>query len=303
MTILFLLASLILAAVILFACATSLLFWYEAANGSAAKELTRISNGHPHRWMLFGFLSAIGSQLITIFSYPAGFFASLWLPRRTHAPRKPTVVFIHGIYHNPSAWLTMSKRFADSGFDNQYALRYSSITKDFDTLAQRISRDLKNLLDNTAVHEIILVGHSLGGLFIRNAMKDPDIRAKVCAAVTLGTPHNGSKLAAISFGKLGKSITLGGPALRTIEKDESAPACPCLALSSPVDSMVLPSDSLTPSQLKGWEHQLCGPVSHVGMLHSRKVADMATSFCNGITEAEQHADDTTSGNPPASAQA
>ena len=60
---------------------------------------------------------------------------------------------------------------------------------------------LRNLI-NVALHdpisvsqnlsEVVLVGHSFGGLFIRAALEEPDIASKVRRVLTLGTPYWGA---------------------------------------------------------------------------------------------------------------
>lgn len=51
------------------------------------------------------------------------------------------------------------------------------------------------LTDNPAAGKVRLVGHSMGGLLIRNQIQNPVNAGKIDSAMTIGTPHLGSVLA------------------------------------------------------------------------------------------------------------
>lgn len=101
---------------------------------------------------------------------------------------KNLVILIHGLHQAPFIMRPMAKRIQAQGFDtHQYG--YRSMRDGIDINSQRLNAWLK--ANHDPMQPIDLVGHSLGGLIIRNFLAQyPNWQIGRC--VTLGTPHNGS---------------------------------------------------------------------------------------------------------------
>ncbi len=114
-------------------------------------------------------------------------------------------VFLHGLCETEEAWLLGARRHtpygvrlrADAGYTPIY-IRYNSGRHVSDN-----GLDLSGLLDAVVsawpadVHEIALIGHSMGGLVVRSACHQgagQDWVAKVRHVFMLGTPHLGAPL-------------------------------------------------------------------------------------------------------------
>lgn len=102
--------------------------------------------------------------------------------------QKNRVILIHGLHQ--TAWIMrpLAKRLQAQGFDtHQYS--YRSMRDGIKTNSQRLDAWLKQ--NHYPDQPIDLVGHSLGGLIIRDFITDyPQWQIGRC--VTLGTPHIGS---------------------------------------------------------------------------------------------------------------
>lgn len=103
-------------------------------------------------------------------------------------PQKNRVILIHGLHQ--TAWIMrpLAKRLQVAGFDtHQYG--YRSMRDSIKTNSARLNDWLEN--NHHPDQPIDLVGHSLGGLIIRDfATQYPKWQIGRC--VTLGTPHLGS---------------------------------------------------------------------------------------------------------------
>jgi len=100
----------------------------------------------------------------------------------------PLVVLIHGLHHRAWVMRPLAKHLRAADF-HTYELGYRSVR---DPIAQH-SQQLNNwlLLNHNPEEPIHLVGHSLGGLVIRDFIQRyPSWQIDRC--VTLGTPHSGS---------------------------------------------------------------------------------------------------------------
>ena len=114
-------------------------------------------------------------------------------------------VFVHGLCETDEAWKLGAARHVPYGHRMEIELGYTPIYLRYNT-GRHISengRDLAKLLHHlvanwpTEVHEVTLVGHSMGGLVGRSACHygagSPCV-AKVRHVFTLGTPHQGAPL-------------------------------------------------------------------------------------------------------------
>ncbi len=101
---------------------------------------------------------------------------------------KNRIILIHGLHQAPFIMRPMAKRLQAQGFDtHQYG--YRSMRDGIKTNSERLNTWLRN--NHNPSEPIDLLGHSLGGLLIRDFVAHyPEWQIGRC--VTLGTPHNGS---------------------------------------------------------------------------------------------------------------
>jgi hypothetical protein len=118
-------------------------------------------------------------------------------------------VFVHGLCETDDAWNGIPARPAAHrvpyGHRMEIELGYSPLYLRYNT-GRHISengRELAGLLEDLVaawpieVHEVVLIGHSMGGLVSRSACHygvDSKCVAKVRHVFTLGTPHRGAPL-------------------------------------------------------------------------------------------------------------
>jgi pimeloyl-ACP methyl ester carboxylesterase len=126
--------------------------------------------------------------------------------RRAYPHAKPRVaVFVHGLCETDDAWKLGAARHAPYGHRMEIELGYTPVYVRYNT-GRHISengRDLSETLEAllaawpTPIHEVTLIGHSMGGLVARSACHygtDSACVAKVRHVFTLGTPHRGAPL-------------------------------------------------------------------------------------------------------------
>jgi triacylglycerol esterase/lipase EstA (alpha/beta hydrolase family) len=84
---------------------------------------------------------------------------------------------------------------------------------------------------------VILVGHSMGGLVARAYLQRHG-ESRVAGLVTLGTPHQGSRLAHIGYGENARQMRPGSPWLQALASP--APVVDTVVIYSPHDNFVMP---------------------------------------------------------------
>lgn len=202
------------------------------------------------------------------------------------------VILLHGLHMHAFAMWPMANRLRQQGFDC-HRFGYHSVLHPVAKHSERLNQWLlKHLNDHQAFH---LVGHSLGGLVIRDFLQRyPSWVAQggIGRVVTLGTPHVGS----VSAERLIKWLPLAVGRAYQGALDGQAPALisgielGVVAGNRPKgmgylimtealrrqenDGSVLLSETRLPEA----KDHITLPHSHTGMLLSHEVADQVVHF-------------------------
>ncbi|WP_296404616.1 alpha/beta fold hydrolase [Psychrobacter sp.] len=208
---------------------------------------------------------------------------------------KPLVILIHGLHQRAWIMWPLAKYLQKQGFST-YLHDYYSLRDNIDKHSNRLNEWLTANHDpSTAIN---LVGHSLGGLIIRDFISRYP-QWKIARCVTLGTPHNGSTTATYlkklisplvgnSFEKaldgqnatLTKGISLGVIAgnspkgLGQIILNYHIRQAKLIPPYNEHDGTVFVFETKLPQAA---DH-ITLPVSHTGMLFDRKVAQQTAYF-------------------------
>lgn len=257
---------------------TYMFYWYEAANDPHPSHAACRKGAGSLAWCVAaGFLSSVSSQLMVYVTYPLGFARRLWKPSPSSRCARPPVLLVHGLYHNASAWYLYKWWLRRRGYEKVFAWSYNTLKYDFWQLSEQLKGVVREAAGLCGGEPVILVGHSMGGLLTRAAVADPETAALVRAAVVLAAPNHGSKLSALAFGRLGRSLVHNGPLVRRLNAMSSPRDMPKLNLYSPLDNMVLPTSSLVIPE-KGWIQAETAPISHVSMLYHVPTVRMVMEF-------------------------
>jgi triacylglycerol lipase len=152
---------------------------------------------------------------------------------------------------------------------------------DFWELAEQVRGVVREAAGLCGGEPIVLMGHSMGGLLVRAAITDSETAKLVQAVVLLGAPNHGSKLSALAFGRLGRSLIHNGPLVTRLNAMKTPPDLPKLNLFSPLDNMVLPTSSLEISE-PGWIQAETAPISHVSMLYHLPTVRLVLEFLDEV---------------------
>lgn len=108
------------------------------------------------------------------------------------------VLLIHGYGCNSGYWYPMSSALTHAGISHS-ATDLEPLFCGIDDYVPQVRRMVEALCEETGSPQIILLGHSMGGLVARAYLRACG-SDKIAGVITLGTPHHGTVLAAFGAG-------------------------------------------------------------------------------------------------------
>ncbi|MBI4742553.1 MAG: alpha/beta fold hydrolase [Betaproteobacteria bacterium] len=194
-------------------------------------------------------------------------FERLWMGADHLEPagERPPVLLIHGYGCSRGAWWWLRRRLERAGWQVA-TINLEPIYTSIDNTLEPLARRIDAVLAETGAAQLILVGHSMGGLVARAYLHRFGAE-RVARLVTLGTPHGGSRLAHIAIGRNGRQMEPGSDWLQALPRPVVAPET--VVIYSPHDNYVMPQANL---RLEGASHRPVDAVGHLAMLFSPRVA-------------------------------
>ena len=250
--------------VILIAAEFALARW----KGSAIPENLRIS---PAGWIAM-YLRELGGWLL-MFSMVMPF-----VPARRSVIDRPAsvdralrpILLVHGLGCNRGNWFWFRRELETRGY-RVFTVECTPPLTLVGNYAPQVALAIDEILEATAANDLVLIGHSMGGLVCR-AYLDRYGSAKVAHVITMGTPHLGTWMARLGVGPNVRDMELDSAWLAGLREREAArparirPEFTCLFthhdnLVTPPTNAVLPGSR--PIELSG--------IGHLSLLLSRDV--------------------------------
>ena len=192
---------------------------------------------------------------------------------------RPVLLLINGYGCSRAAWWWLRRRLEGAGWVVA-TISLEPIYTSIENYVEPVSRRIDEVLAATGARQLILIGHSMGGLVARACLRRYGT-ARVKRLLTLGTPHAGSELARAGIGENARQMTPGSAWLKALASE--APAADTLTIYSPHDNFVMPQSNL---QWPGAQSRTIDGLGHLAMLYSPRVASAILDGLRPLTEAE-----------------
>ena len=206
-----------------------------------------------------------------------------WLTRgsvaRPAGAGSPPVLMIPGIYCNAAVWWWMRRRLSRSGL-HTVVINLEPPLASIDDFAEQLAEHIERVCAETGAEQVVLLGHSMGGIVARAYLQRFGDRGRVGKVITLATPHHGSELARLAVGADGRQLRRGNPWLARLNESESvASRVPLVSLFTWQDNFVAPQHS---SMLANATNVGLQGMGHFSLLFSREVAQRVHEEIVGI---------------------
>jgi triacylglycerol lipase len=131
-------------------------------------------------------------------------------PRSERIP----VLLVHGYAGTEFMWHPLRTALSTAGFDQVVALRYNAFRADIHQIADWLVDQAERTMMACGTRQIHLIGHSMGGLIIRDAVQARGLGNRARTVVTLATPHHGTPYARLVPGPCARQMHPGSSFLR-----------------------------------------------------------------------------------------
>ncbi|RZT11334.1 PGAP1-like protein [Duganella sp. CF402] len=175
------------------------------------------------------------------------------------------VLLVHGYACNSGYWLPMSKLLTQARISH-YGIDLEPPGASIDDFVPQVRAAVQRLRAATGSAQVIIVGHSMGGLVARaylRACAQRGDEAHVARVITLGTPHHGTALAHFGPGSNAAQMRRDSAWLAALAASEANTQRMLISsIYSVHDNIIAPQDS---SELPGARNLVFGAIGHVAL--------------------------------------
>jgi triacylglycerol esterase/lipase EstA (alpha/beta hydrolase family) len=244
------------------------IFWFTVAWWFRAERPPNIRLSLRQRVAMFG-----QEFLALARSIPRMIFFRWLMPAPPRAPAALPIVLLHGVGCNAGVWSGFRRHLDERGIHPVYALSYAPPLSSIELFADQLAKLIATIEAETGARQIILIGHSMGGLVARAYLRRHGA-ARVRRLVTVGTPHHGSMHAWLMSGTSLSQMRPGNPWLAQLNRDTEADCVAGNAAPATVsiwswhDSMVSPQTS---SRIDWGDNVVLTGIAHNALLDHPEV--------------------------------
>ena len=204
-------------------------------------------------------------------SLRAFFHSQIWfgdreLPTAATA-RKIPVLLVHGYFCNRALWRPLAAVLATRGHPVG-SVNLEPVFGSIDDYVPIVAAGIEKLLASSGADRVALVGHSMGGLAARVALRQVGTE-RVAALVTLGSPHRGTLRARHAIGRNASQMRPNSEWLRALAAAEPAEGYPNVTvILTHQDNIVVPAQ---PQSLPGAHTIAFAGLGHVELVYAASV--------------------------------
>jgi predicted alpha/beta hydrolase family esterase len=257
--------------------------WHVQAPGWAVAGLLLLAGGHALFLAAeFGWMHGANRGDPSPRARPADLLRA-WLGECWHAPRvfcwrqpfregafparvaggsgERGVLLLHGFVCNRGLWNAWRRKLDAAGTPT-LAISLEPPFGSIEDYAPQIEAAV-DALERHAGRAPIVVAHSMGGLALRHWWRQHGNAERIHHAITLGTPHHGTRLAALAVSPNGRQMQIGGAWVRALQEASSLIAPRLTCFYSHCDNIVFPASTAT---VPGADNRHLMATAHVAMV-------------------------------------
>lgn len=192
-------------------------------------------------------------------------------PARSKKMGQTPVILVHGYGGVSANFLWMQWQLKRRGWHNVYAVSYTPPTINARKLSQQVTDHVNRILEATGAEKAHLVCHSMGGPLTRYALINLGLAGKVDKVITLGSPHQGTRVANLFMARgAAAQLRYKSPFIQELAAAGETPGgAQFYSIYSNMDNFILPANAAV---LGGNARNIHIPrLGHISLLYSPTV--------------------------------
>lgn len=213
-----------------------------------------------------------GASILAGELYPLGFVGGSLpvVPRlASRGGQKKPVLFVHGIFHNRSAFTWLKQNLSWCGWRNFKEINLSTSTHSIPEMAAHVRAAVEALKHEYETDQVDLVAHSLGGIVSRYYVQNMEGDGSIRHLITVGTPHRGTPISRLSVLRHIRELSPTSETMQLLNGLPLPQKTQALAISGEMDVFTRPGRAGWWPGVRNIELKRLG---HTGLLFSRRVA-------------------------------
>lgn len=228
--------------------------------------------------LTWGMTREVGASVLAYELYPLAILGNslpalpiFWTKTESH--RRP-ILFVHGIFHNKSAFFYLKQKLASKGWHHFREMDLLTSLYGIPKLAERVQKEVEKLKEEYQTDQIDIVAHSMGGIIARYYLQKLGGDGIAKNLVTLGTPHQGTHWSKYSLLRHIRELHPSSQLLNELNTLPLPQKTRVVSVSGNLDVMMVPRS--TP-EWEGVRHIQLQNVGHAGLLFSKRVFQIVAS--------------------------
>jgi triacylglycerol lipase len=193
-----------------------------------------------------------------------------FIPRQSALSGKgKPILLVHGYVNNGSVWRFQKSRLEKAGLGPIYTIDLGHPFRSIQEYADKVKAKAQEIALETGRKDLILIGHSMGGLvsaLYATTLAPPDT---VTDVITIGSPLVGTPMARLGLGLNAREMRRGSILLKNLQVAiANTPRIRFHHIATTSDQLVIPGRSAI---IATNNYLLLDDIGHASLLYSRRV--------------------------------
>lgn len=203
--------------------------------------------------------------------------------RESRSGRGQPILLVHGYLNFGSVWTVQKKRLEALGFGPIYIINLGYPFRPIRSYAEKLKTKVDSIAKETGRKDLILIGHSMGGLVSALYATQMAPSNTVTDIITMGSPFIGTPVARIGLGTNAREMEPHSPFIETLRESISSNSqIRFYHIATKTDQLVIPGGSAI---IPHHKHFIFDDIGHASLLYSQRVTDKLNEWltnCRGI---------------------
>ncbi len=215
--------------------------------------------------------------LVVVLALPLRYFKAYQQPAGNLSGQP--ILLVPGYVNDSSVWFYQRWKLQKAGLGPIYTLNYGHPFRSIHHYAQKVKEKAEQIARETGRDDLILIGHSMGGLVAAVYATQLAPSGKVTDLITIATPFKGTIMAHLGLGPNAREMRPNSSLLKELELSKALPFR-FYQIATKTDGLVRPNSALVGHHPD--KQYLLDGIGHASLAYSKKVAEKIVEWLGHV---------------------